>query len=108
MKIEIVEFYPIGKIGKDLKGTLHIYIIDTDQDLRGIFVKKTKDHWWFQIPYRVQYDPETKKEITFPVICFTQPEKHKEFFKLIQEMGKEYIEEHFIKNEKLDNKSKQV
>ena len=108
MKIEIVEFYPIFKKNNDIKGTMHIYIIDYELDIRGIFVTKQKKHWWFEMPYRSQYEKETKKEVRFPVICFTNQEKNDEFFKLLIENGKEYINKNFLKDEELDKKVKQV
>lgn len=107
MEIEVVEFYPIHKKGSNIEGTLHIYLIDKRQDLRGIYVTKEKKKWRFEMPYRVQYDKETKKEQKFPVFCYTQPEEQQEFIDLIKSLGREYIEKNFLSNENIDNKSKE-
>ncbi len=98
MKIEIVEFYPIKKTGKNFTGTLHVYIIDTDQDIRGIYVSKDKKNWWFRIPSRTHYDEELKKELSYPIFSFTNVDKNKELLSLIISEGKKYIIENFIKS----------
>ena len=104
MKIEIVEFYPLIDKPRKLHGSMHIYLIDYQMDIRGVHVKTNGDSWWFRLPYRVGYDPETKKEITYPIVTFTDNEKNKLLIKAIITQGKEYIIKNFIKNDQLVKK----
>lgn len=108
MKIEIVEFYPLGKIGKKFKGTMHVYLIDTEQDIRGITVFKDGKRWWFRLPHHCQYDNETKQIVWFPIISFTNIDKNKELFNLIILKGKQYIINNFMKPDDLAKKEKSV
>ena len=45
MNVEIVEFYPLECKEENgiVAGTLHVYLIDLDVDLRGIYVTKNKN-----------------------------------------------------------------
>ncbi len=104
MNIEIVEFYPYAKKGRKIAGTLHVYLIDENIDLRGIHVEKKKDTWWFQIPYRTQYAHDTKKEERFPVFLFNDIEKNKDLMHTMRTEGIKYIEEKFLKNMQVENK----
>lgn len=104
MEIEIVEFYPYKPKGKKVSGTLHVYLIDLEMDIRGIHVSVTGKHWWFQMPYRVQYDHANKEEVRFPLIGFTDLTKHEAMMNSIREKGRIYIEKNFLKITELDNK----
>lgn len=95
MNVEVIEFYPAKKCDSKnlIEGTMHVYIQDLDLDLRGIKVKMTKKRFWFfQIPHRRGWDPETQQMVKFPLISFPSKEKHRELIKQIYEKGKEYIE----------------
>lgn len=97
MQIEIVEFYPFKKNNElqILIGTLHVYIIDLGIDIRGIFVKREKDKWWFNMPFKIAYDEETNKPIRYPIISFTDQKKNTSFRNEVMSKGKEYITKNF-------------
>lgn len=97
MKIEIVEFYEnkFDKKKKTLIGSLHIYLIDIDWDLRGIYVKKEKNKWFFGLPNYKSKDKETNKLVTFPVIIPTNLDKKRELINDIRKQGIKYISEKY-------------
>ena len=93
MDIEVVEFY-IDKEDKSkhqIVGSLHIYFTNFDMDLRGIFVKKTKNRWFFALPFKWSLDPSTQKKMKYPVFNFTQPEKNADLMKEIRKKAVPYI-----------------
>lgn len=92
MKIEIVEFYPIKEEKNITTGTLHIYLCDYDIDLRGVFVSRKNNNWFFKLP--VKSAMEGGEKVQYPVFSFTNRDKYRE---LIDELRKEGIA--YIKNE---------
>lgn len=100
MNIEIVGFYALERNDKKQKltGTMHVYLIDYGIDLRGVYVDKMKERWFFMIPNRTGIDEETKQKVTYPVFTFTDNSKHKEMMKTIREKGKEYITKNILTN----------
>lgn len=93
MKIEVVEFYPfIKQRANTLEGSLHIYIIDEERDVRGIYVLKRKNKYWFFQPKGYNVDPETGNRVFFPINNYTSKRKNAELQKAIQTEGKKYIE----------------
>lgn len=89
MKIEIVEFYPIKKDKHTFIGTMHIYILDLDVDLRGIFVSRKEDRWFFRLPQKKAI--ENGKEVFYPIFSFTSREKYGELLDAVKLEGKKYI-----------------
>ncbi len=104
MKIEIVEFYLMGRNDEkqQLKGTLHIYLCDHDIDLRGISVTKRKDIWFFGMPSRNGIDPDTEKNVQYPIFSFTNREKSKQLLDEIIQKGKEYILRNVLETKDLE------
>lgn len=79
MKFELVEFYPI----KDSKfrrtvGTVHIYAIDCELDIRGILVTKQGNAIYFNFPHYNAKDQETNENVRYPHIRWTNDKTHKE------------------------------
>lgn len=94
MNIEIVEFYPEKGNSKKFRrfiGTLHIYIVDSDIDLRGIDVFKYKEKFTFFLPHKRSLDPETGILIKYPVFAYSNQNKNKELIEAIISKGSEYI-----------------
>lgn len=102
-KIEVVEFYPKPPSlkAKNLLGTMHVFLEEEKIDIRGIAVIKKKNNWAFLWPSFKGYDPDTQKEIRYPVFQFIDHEKQKAFTQEIKRKGMEYIKENFMKNRKL-------
>ena len=96
MNIEIVEFYITFRDDSKLvlKGTLHVYLCDYKIDLRGIFVTKIKDSWFFRIPHQRTIDQETGEEVFYPVMSFIDKEQHTKLINAIRDKGKKYVEDH--------------
>lgn len=86
MKYEFVGFYPFAtgkEKGKKSVGTCHIYAIDLELDIRGIIVSKTEKGFFYHFPHAWQFDTETNKLEKYPVIRFTNEDKHKELLKFM-------------------------
>lgn len=100
MDIEIVEFYPIKEEESgNFTGSLHVYIIGLDVDLRGIFVSydKTRDkHWRFYFPRSKSIDKDTKLEVFYPVFQFANHEHTRELMRQIRFRGKPYIQKNYL------------
>ena len=99
LRIEIVDFYETTRKKDFIEGTLHIYLIDYNIDLRGIYLKKDKKHWFLDFPYRKSIDKDTNKEVKYPVFSFTNIEL-KTFRSLVLKEAKDF----FYKND-IFNKS---
>lgn len=99
IELEVVEFYPNkhDKIKDFLSGTLHVYLISHDIDIRGIYVRKKGKHWFFGMPYAWGTDPDTKQKVKFPVFTFTNRRMTEQVQKLSIELGRKYIEEKYLK-----------
>jgi hypothetical protein len=77
MKFEFVEFYPIDdqireKMDKRWVGTLHIYAIECQLDIRGIRININKNGMYFNFPCFFGKDEETGKFIRYPHIRFNE------------------------------------
>lgn len=99
MQIEIVEFYPYLKLGNKYKGTLHIFVKlnEITFDLRGIYVYRKNDTWFFKIPFGKSFDQDEKKDILFPFFSFTHIQMQSDLMKEIISQGKKYILENWNK-----------
>lgn len=103
MNIEIVEFYPNKKIKNEIHGTMHIYCIDMQMDIRGIYAKiginkLGKKNIFVDLPSAWGVDSKTKEKIKYPIISFTDPQKNTEFFKSIKDKCAEYLKNLDVKN----------
>jgi hypothetical protein len=96
MLIEIVEFYP-DKVNLDTEyfnGTLHVYLVDYEIDLRGVYVYRKNEKWMFRLPTKISKDEE---EITrYPIFNFTDPNKNRELITEIRKAGISYIRKQFV------------
>lgn len=96
MKFELVEFYPIteknrGNLKKNAVGTLHIYAIDCQLDIRGIKVTQHGRSMYFHLPHLFGQDHETGEKVRFPVIRWTNETNHKEMMDFLHETVKPLI-----------------
>ena len=79
MKFELVEFYPETEPkNKKFLGTVHIYAIDCQLDIRGILVSKQGKGMFFNFPHFWAVDEETKQRVRYPLIRWTNDATHKE------------------------------
>ena len=80
MKFEMVEFYPATepKKKKNFLGTVHIYAIDCELDIRGILVTLHGNGMFFNLPHFRAIDSETGKEVRYPHIRWTNQATHKD------------------------------
>jgi len=77
MEIEVVGFYPNAKKTKGgCIGTMQIYIIDFDMDIRGVCVLKNGSKYHFFLPHMRSTDGTNSR---YPAINFANPERHKAF-----------------------------
>lgn len=104
MKIELVEFYPYTptekqKVDRFMLGTVHVYLIDEELDLRGIQVKRMRGKTKgiiFLFPHVNALDPETKERVRYPLVRFTNEEKHKQLLDFLHEQVKPLIKERLL------------
>jgi len=104
MKFELVDFYPITdknreKNNKDTLGTIHIYAIDCQLDLRGIRVKKNGKAIFFYMPHVLGSDHETGEKIRYPVFRWTDQKIHQQMMDFLHTEVKPLIKER-IKSQK--------
>lgn len=79
MKFELVEFYPINnKKFKNTVGTVHIYAIDCELDIRGILVSVRGKAVFFHLPHYIGKDEETGENVRYPHIRWTNQKTHEE------------------------------
>ena len=108
MEIEIVEFYLTEKKGNKFTGSLHVYLIESGIDLRGIFVGfnfKKDPKWRFFMPSKKGYDEELKKEVQYPVFQFADRAKQKELLDALYDKARPYIK---AKVEGIETKEKVI
>lgn len=101
MKVEIVGFYK--NIDRKFKmiGTMHIYLVDLDLDIRGIVVNKgAKGRWFYRMPGRHGLDPETKEMMWYPHVSFSNKEMHDEMIQSIIEEGDKFLKIELTKDQK--------
>ena len=94
MKFEFVEFYPFTpgqRRDKKALGTAHIYAIDCELDIRGIYVTKCGNTLFFHLPHMTQIDPETNETNRYPHIRFTNEKTHKEMMDFLHQTVKPII-----------------
>ena len=93
MNIEIVEFYEFRRDEKKFKieGTLHVYLIDLDIDIRGIYAVRSGDRLFIEMAYKTGIDEDTKEHIRYPVFSFTDREKNKILLEKIREKAEIYV-----------------
>lgn len=103
MKFELVDFYPVSKKlppkNKNMVGTVHIYAIDKNMDLRGILVFKRNKNIIFYLPNSTGFDEETGKKVYYPLYSFTSPDEHKSMLDFLHDEVKPTILEK-IKDQK--------
>ena len=96
MKFELVEFYPItdknrGNLKKNALGTVHLYVIDCDLDIRGIRVTKHGNTLHFHLPHCIGFDHETGEKIKYPIVRWTSQSKHDELMDFLHQQVKPVI-----------------
>jgi len=91
MQIEIVGFYPNAKKSKGKGiGTLHVYLVDLDLDLRGVGVIKNGNTYHFIAPQRFTKDGTDGR---YPIFNFASIDKQKEFNKSLKLAGTKFMRE---------------
>jgi len=88
MRYEFVEFYPMSeeerkKYRTKCVGTIHIYLIDYEMDVRGIRVIPLRKGFFFEIPH-YRFKDEDGKKGKYPLLRFVNEEKHKAFMNFLQ------------------------
>jgi hypothetical protein len=96
MKFEFVEFYEAteerkSKISNKLIGTVHIYLIDCELDIRGIYVKKQGKQIYFHLPHFSDIDNETGEKVKYPHIRFVNQKKQSEMLDFLHKVVKPKI-----------------
>lgn len=93
MKFELVEFYPATepKKKKNFLGTVHIYVIDCELDIRGILVTKNGNGMFFNFPHFKAKDEETQEWVRYPLIRWANDSTHKEMMNFLHQQVKPEI-----------------
>ena len=98
MKIEIVDFYPFERSSKNNIGTMHIYVIDLDMDIRGIQVIRNKNAYLFFLPKKIAFEGD--KKVWYPIINFTNNAKNIELNADLRQKGAEFMQNWMKKDKK--------
>lgn len=114
MKFEIVEFYPFVKNPKSKKrvwpqplGTVHVYWIDQEIDLRGIQCAiSPKSGIYYLLPFLTAYDPKETRMVRYPAFAFTDPKKSAELENFLKKEATPLVEKYLQENPKLDKRIK--
>jgi hypothetical protein len=98
MKFELVDFYPItdknrGRAKKNVLGTVHVYVIDYELDIRGIKVVKCGNNLHFLMPHSFGIDLETGENVKYPIFRFTKQTHHEELMDFLHQQVKPTIME---------------
>jgi hypothetical protein len=91
MNIEIIDFYPLHKDAHQYTGTIRLRIIDIGIDLLGVHAKRTKDKWYFNIPFKTGVD-DKGNFVQYPLISFEDKEKQRALVNSIREKAPAFIE----------------
>ena len=114
MKFEIVDFYPYltnPKLKKSktnyILGTVHVYWIDQEMDLRGIpCVISRSGGIRYQLPFLLNFCPVSERIVRYPVFCFTNPQKNKELEDFLKKEATPLVEKYLKENPRLDKRLK--
>ena len=100
MEIEVVAFYTDERCDEQcmLRGSMHVYLIDIQVDLRGIGVTKKDDNWHFSNQViKVEGKIDTRgKPMVYPVFNFMDHYKNMKMMETIKTKGIEYIEREIL------------
>jgi hypothetical protein len=102
LTVEIVEYYPYEN--KPYLGMLHIYVIEYGMDIRGVKVYRSGANIRFNLPFGNGIDPETKEKVSFPFVCFSDPDTWTSLKKELFEKGHAFMKEnhpHVYKEKRL-------
>ncbi len=91
MKFEMVEYYPFVEPKKGFIGTVHIYAIDCELDIRGILIKKTSGGIHFNLPHFRTTELESGVQVSYPMIRWTNPATQKEMMNFLHKKVKPEI-----------------
>ena len=101
IKIELIEFYGMEKndINGFVSGSLTIRLTDLGIDIRGVFAKRERCRYFFDLPYRKVIDSTTGEVVRFPIFSFHDREKTKALMGAIRELAPEFIEKRLTDTE---------
>jgi len=95
MNLEIVEAYPRMFNKKIFAGTIHVFLIDEQIDIRGVMFSKNGNHTFVDLPYIYGYDRDDNKFVKYPMFQFFQPEKNKDLIQTIRTKALAYVLENW-------------
>jgi hypothetical protein len=100
MNIEIVDFFPFIKQPHQNRtcGTMHVYLIDLEIDIRGVYVDFSKTgSLYMRMPGGFGIDHETGQKVRYPIFSFTSQQKGKALMQAIKTKAKEYVQKNLVK-----------
>ena len=105
MKFEFVEFYEATeetkkRRGKNILGTVHIYCIDCELDIRGIAARNQGKNIFFNVPFFHDIDKETGENVQYPLVRFTNEKTHKDLMDFLRNEVQPKIFERLNQKEK--------
>jgi hypothetical protein len=114
MKFEIVDFYPYMRSPKWKKtggrkpiGTVHVYWIDQEIDLRGIGAHiSQKEGIYYTLPFLTNYNPLETRISMYPAFSFTCKFKERELEDFLKSEATPLVEKYLKENPALDKRVK--
>ena len=99
MNIEIVDFFPFPKqiIKNKTCGTMHVYLIDLEIDIRGMYIEFSKNgSVYVSMPGGFSIDRETEQKVRYPIFSFKSQQKNTELMLAFLANDKEYVLTHLL------------
>ena len=99
MKFEFVEFYEckLETRPKGFLGTVHIYAIDCNLDIRGIRVVKKGKELYFSLPHFKAVDEESGIFVWYPLIRWTDEKTQKQMMDFLKKEVRPIVKERIKK-----------
>jgi hypothetical protein len=101
MNVKVIDFFPLSKQPHKGRtcGTMHVYLVDLELDICGVYVcfTNTSGASYIRMPSSVRIDPETGKNVRYPILAFTDQQKNKELTEAVQAKAHGYIKHNLIK-----------
>jgi hypothetical protein len=102
IEIEVKNVYPAQRDDQKqlLKGGLHaiIRLGDIELNVRGILFSKTKEKYFFRLPFKSGINHETKLSVQYPILSFSDEELDKAMLDSIYEKAPSMIESFLAAN----------
>jgi hypothetical protein len=113
IEIEVKNVYPVERNDQKqfVKGGLHVTItlgdVEGEINLRGVLFSKTKEKYFFRLPFKSGISHETKLSVQYPIFSFSNDELNKTVIDAIYQKAPAVIESFLVNNPQTSEPMKQ-